>query len=388
MKILKSAALFITTSAFRFLLFFGILLLCFLFIFGNEDHVKSTFESSGVYKQFVDSIIKDNQANIANNSLPLDDPNVRKIINEAFPSELLQQQSEIVIDSFYAWLRGETPQPTFTTDFTVNRQQLADKLAAYAFDRLRAQPVCFAVPAELDPFTAGCQPPSTDLAAEQQKFSAAIAGEEGILPDAIFSTQDLPKDSKGQLITERYSFAPSVFQWLHKGVWLIGLLLVLFAVATISLHKSKRRGVQQVGFALIGSGFALLVTPLLLLYVLPRFSNSLEFSQTSSATQNLISSAGNQLTNDLYSQLINVTIQIIVLGVIILIIERFTRPPTGYLDIEKKAGVVSSHKRRPSTTKRILKAETTPIQSSEESKRRKPKRTKNKKYRKIPKKEI
>lgn len=388
MNFVKSAALFATTSAFRFVLFFGIILLAMLFVFGNEQVVKSQLASTGLYDQFVNSVIADNQKIADTNSLPLDNPNIRRLINESFPPELLQQNSELVIDSFYAWLKSETEQPLFMVDFTENRQQLADKLATYAFDTLRTKPTCFAIPEEFDPFTAGCQPPSTNLGIEQLNLSAAIAGSEGILPDATFTNEDLPKNSDGQLITEKYSSAPDIFQWINRAPWIFGILLLGLAIAIIGLHHSKRRGVQQIGYAIVGSGAALLVTPLLLLYVLPRFSNNLEFSQTNSATQNLVNNAGNQLAANLYNQLINITLQIIVAGIIILLVERFTRPSARYLNIRKNAGIISSYKRKTVTSKKPLRADSTPVQSSEESKRCRPKRTKNKKYRKISKKEI
>ncbi len=388
MKFLHHVGLVICSGLLRFLLFFGIGLVCAIFLFGNSKELKRVLSDNKVYAKFVDSIIEDNRKSQANSSIPLNDPHVVEIINQAFPPELLQDNTEKVIDSTYAWLNGKTPEPTFNVDLTPARQQLADNLSTYAFDTLRTKPVCFAVPKELDPFTAGCQPPNTDLGKEQRDLSTSMAGPEGILPKATFTAKDLPKDSSGKLITERYSFAPTVFKWAIFVPWIVGGLLILTMTGIVLLNRTKRIGFQQVGYSLMSTGAALLITPVLLLYVIPRFSKSLQFNQEGSATQRVMNSAAGQLNQDFNAILINISVQVIFLGVLVLLVERFTRPSSLYLELEKKAGVISSHKRKPSDAKRKYKPDTIPLQSSEESKRRKPKRTKNKKYRKIPKKEI
>lgn len=391
MKILRSILLFISTASLRFLIFFGITVLCLVIVFGNKENIKSSIKETNAYDRFVTAVIQETAKTYhGETTIPLDNPEVQKIIKNAFPAELLETSTETFIDGIYAWLEGDTNTPEYTVDFTQARQNLANSLSAYAFNRLSSQPVCFAIPENIDPFTAGCQPPYTDLSVEQKKLADAIAGEEGFLPKAIFTEQDLPKDQSGERIYEKFSYAPKAYQWSKLFPWLLAGVLVLLAISSVLLHRSRRRGFQQLGYILTGSGIALLMTPILFTYVLPRFSDSLQFQAAGNdnPAQQVISDIGNDLITDLNMLLINISIYVIVAGAVIIIAEKYSRTPSGYLGAAKKSGIASSNPSKPSKTGRKYKPDTIPVQSSEESKRRAPRKVKNKKYRKIPKKEI
>ncbi len=380
--------LYICGSAFRFVLFFGVTIVCFSHVFINQNSLKQTINESGIYDSFVQSVVQDSAKQNPNVSIPLDDPQVKKIIQEAFPAASLQRNTEKIIDGTFMWLKGQTKTPEFSVDFSSERQIMANNIAGYAFEQLTQKPTCFAVPETIDPFTAGCIPPYTDINAERQNLSNTIASPDGLLPDVTFTQNDLPKDNSGAVIYQRYSYAPSVYQWLQFGAWIVAGLLLVVAIGIVLLSPTKRIGFQRLGIALISSGIALVITPIIFSYVLPQLSSSLSFNTSSTpGTQTLINNASNRLTNNFYALIINVTIQVIALGAAVLAAEKLTRPRTKYSSVSKRAGIVSSNAKRPSKGKKY-KPSTMPIQSSEESARRKPHRTKNKKYRTIPKKEI
>ncbi|MCA9332746.1 hypothetical protein KDA00_02635 [Candidatus Saccharibacteria bacterium] len=385
---LRIIGLYLSSSLLRLLIFFGITLLGLSIIVTNPGHIKNTFSSTGVYDNFVDDVLNDTVKANQNSSLPINDPEVQLAIKKSFNSELLKQSNEQIIDSFYDWLEGKSEKPVFNLDFRDQRKQISDKIAELAFIRLNNLPTCFAVPETIDPFTAGCRPPYTDQAFEQQKLSDQIAGPEGIMPDATFTNEDLPKNSNGLIIYERYSSAPLIYKWLSYLPFMLGVVLIGLSVAVVLLNKTKRKGFQQLGSIVIGSAITLLITPIVFNFILPKFNNALSFNTQSESTQALINRVTNQLTADFYTNILNIGIQLLALGIVILGIEKFTRPVSKYSDVNKKSGIASGFAKRSSKTNKKYRPSDVPIQSSEHSKRHRPRSTKNKKYRKIPKKEI
>lgn len=389
MSLLRRICLYICGSAFRFVLFFGVTIVCFSLVFVNPSSLKQTLRDSGIYDSLTEAVVEDTAKQNPTSTIPLDDPQIKQIIKASFTPASLQRGAETVIDGTFSWLEGETKTPVFNVDFSGERKIMSDNIASYAFGKLAQKPACFAIPETIDPFTAGCIPPYTDLGAQQQNLSDQLTGPSGLLPDATFTANDLPKDSSGNPIYERYSFAPSVYSWLRYSPWIALITLIGLATGMVLLSSSKRRGFQSLSIAIISSGVALIITPIIFSYVLPQLSSSLSFNSSDKTpeTQLLINDVSNQLTTNFYTLIINVTIQVIAVGFVILIAEKLTRPRTKYSNVAKRAGVVNGNSKRPSSGKKY-KSTTIPIQSSEESARRKPRRTKNRKYRTIPKKEI
>lgn len=386
----RKVALYISSSLFRFSVFFGITIVSLALIITNPKHIKNTIADTHAYDNFVPGVIQDTIKANKDSSLPLNNPDIQKIIESAFSPTVIRHSTESVIDGIYAWLDGSTPQPTFNVDLTSQREAAADKIAAYAFHRLKNQPTCFAVPETIDPFTAGCQPPYTDLASEQQKLSEQIAGPEGILPKAKYNESDLPKNNAGIIVYKKYAGAPTYYSWLKASPWIVGVLFIFFSAAILILNKNRRRGIQQLGTTMIGSAVALLITPVIFNFILPKLSGSLSFGATTQASQEVIDKVISKLTSDFYSNIINISIQLLAIGVVILAAERFSRPSSAYSTAKQQAGLISSDIKKPKSkgTKKKYLPSDVPIQSSEESKRHRPKRQKNKKYRKIPRKEI
>lgn len=366
----------------RILLFFGITFVSLALIVTNKTHVKNIVSDSGVYRDFVPAVIEET-AKKSGSTIPLSRPDIKAAIESGFDANVMQDNAENFIDGTYAWLNGTSSDYTFKIDLTVARQQTADSISKLAFDRIRTLPVCFAAPETFDPFTVGCQPPSTDLGAEQAKLSALIAGETGILPKAVFTQNDLPKNGEGKQIQERYNFAHALYQWLKFSPLIIGFLILVFSFPIVLLSRTRREGFRRLGSIIFGSGVTLLITPILLMYILPGISDSMKFSSaTNNNTSAVVSNLINYMTESFYSLLFNIALQVITIGAIILMAEYVSRPKSKYSAILMQTGLISSHTRKPSSGKKF-KPFNVPVQSSEESVRRKPRKTRNRKYRKI-----
>jgi hypothetical protein len=381
---LKRLSLYFSGASLRIVLFFGITLVCFALIATNPSHVKNLINDTDVYQEIVPALINDTIEKQPQITLPLQDKQIQQSINSSFTADSIKKNSEIFIDGTYSWLNGDSQTPQFKVDFTQERQQTAVKIAAIAFERVKTLPVCFAVPETLDPFTVGCQPPLTNLANEEKNLSNLIAGDSGILPKAVYTEKDLPKNNQGEYIYEKYSYAPTIYAWLRYSPFIVLALTLGLSILVVALSRTKREGFIRLGTIFLGSGFTLIITPLLLSFIVPAFSSSVRFSEsTTTTTSGLTNKIVNSITNDFYLLLLNISIQVIVIGLIILLAERITRPKSKYANASLDSGLVTSIAKKPSQAGKYKPSEI-PILSSEESTRRKPKKTHNKKYRKIP----
>ena len=83
-------------------------------VIGTPGPVKTVLRQSGLYESGVgaalDQAQKDqkNDTNENKDNIPVNQPQVRTIIEQAFPPSFLQTQTEQVIDHTYAWLNGMT----------------------------------------------------------------------------------------------------------------------------------------------------------------------------------------------------------------------------------------------------------------------------------------
>ncbi len=364
MPLLRRLMFIAMGSVFRLLLLVGVSLLGIGLLLGKPTHLERSLVDQGVYTKFVPAIIDSLKANQrVTDTIPLDDKNVQKIMSDAFPPALLQKNSELVIDNTYSWFDGRIAEPDFKIDFTAQRQLVADNLTAYAFNRLAAQPLCKTQPMSVNPFTDTCLPRSFNLAAERAVFSDEL---HNLLPQTVYTAQDLPKAKDGKTIPDAYPQIPSAYHFMMEAPWIIGGLLILLSIAMISLTTTPRRGIRLVGSAILSSGITLIITPLLYLLVYPAVERAIGLQSSNQGLNALSTGVIQDLSHSFYSIIISLSLGVIALGIAILMIERSSRGEA-YADLEVRSGVISSDSRRrrlggPDNT---LKPEDVPIQSSE-----------------------
>ncbi len=386
----RRIGLFVAGMVFRSMLFLTVTSTAVVIIAGNGNHAKSALIASKVYERFVPSIIETNaQQNQGAGSIPFNDPEIARIINESFPAQSLQIHAESVIDSLYAWLHQQSAQPEFTVDLTSNKQQLADALANYAVLRLASQPVCTVLPATINPFVDTCQPAGFNPAAQQANLSEQIFNSPGLLPKAVFTAEDLPKVRSGATITNRYNYAPRLFSWLVWTPWLSGGLLLLSAVALVILNRSKQYGLYKMGFEIASNGLLFMASPLIFGYVIPAVSKNLDLPTNGGGTQAVLNDALKFYTGYFDSFFLNVGFYTALFGVLVLVIAKTFKGASGYRHLAEQAGVETSNAPRQRKGKVILTADDVPVQSSEtDPTTALVSRTHNKKYRTIPAEEL
>jgi hypothetical protein len=387
MKIQKYLLLQLSYFVFRFSFFALATAITLLIVFGNSDHIKRAFVAANAYARFIPELINNNAKANNSNSAAFTDPNVQKVIQESFPAETLQTNTEAVIDSTYAWLNGKTAEPDFAVDFTPNINHLADNLSAYAMARLRSLPVCTVQRADIDPFTTTCRPILFDYGSEQKALAQSIKSDNGILPKTQFTADDLPKSATGQSFTDQYAYAPRLFVLLYLAPAVLASLACGSALLIVYFARRKREAVHSVGINIASSSIFIILSPLFYIYVLPRIFPSLSAENTTGSSA-IMGDVAARLAADFNNWLIIVGVLLALAGLGIVTLERSGRPKSKYIKLKQKTGLTSSNKpRAPKPSGQRPSRSNIPILTSE-GERLTSKYQKDKRYRKIPKKEL
>lgn len=369
-------------------MYFGATVFALTLLFANSETLKRSLIRTEAYSRFVPAVIEENaRANRAGGSLSLEDPAVAGIIVQSFHAESLQHNTEQIIDSFYRWLNGQTDKPDYVIDLSENIDAMAQQLSELAMSRLEQQPICDVQPIAIDPLADTCRPEFYDYQQGRISLAEQIRAENGVFSKLQYSVDDLPKNQNGQTIVEQYHYAPQVYRFAKQAHWILLCLAAIGALLVVYASRRKRVALSYLGTALMGSGVFLAVTPLFYLYILPRIFGSSAPGVNGSSTTAVVEDVINVLVKNLNVLLVQIGLLLTILGLAVYLFEWTTRPKSKYLKSDKKAGVESSEQPRRRRTKLYAKPALIPVQTSE-GPRRTGKYQKDKKYRKIPKKEL
>jgi len=258
MQFLRKAALTAAASL------FGITLFSFGFswslyeVFSTPHQLKASINESGLYDSAVAAILKQQSqtgsTNISND-LPTNNPELQKVIEQAFPPQLLKTQTEQVIDASYSWFTGDTSSLQFSLDFAQAKTNLANGLQQYAQQRLSKLPACTAdsIPTgEMDAFNATCLPPGADVnAISQQVHDKIMSGD--FMKDTKITPETL-KSPDGQSLQTQLHAVPTAYKAAKWSVYGGALFALLLAVMIVFLSATKRGGVRRVAIASISIG--------------------------------------------------------------------------------------------------------------------------------------
>ncbi|MBC7581290.1 hypothetical protein H7097_00290 [Aeromicrobium sp.] len=362
MKRLRRPLLFTTTTLFRASLFLGIPLMGFILYFGRADYLESTLRDAHAYDSFVPAITETlSGGNKGGQGIPFTDPGVRQIISNGLPPQVLEDSSNKVIDGMYDWLEGTTPQPTFRIDLTKNRDYISENISLYAFNQLTKQPVCTTNPTQINPFTATCLPSNFSLEAEKVAFAAAI---EEVFPTTVFTADNLPKLKGNKTIAQAVPNAPTYYRLLRLSPIALLALVVGLGTAIVRLCRTKRLGYRLLGSTALSTGVALMITPVLYLLAYPRINSTLHLQSADTGISALSTTVISALSGTLYIFLIKAALMVINLGLIIVLLERFTRYKE-YAMVAHRAGLVSSSTHAKARGGSTITADLLPIQSSD-----------------------
>lgn len=313
------------------LLLFGSLMSTYQTL-SSAGHIKDALTESGVYsavvKEGLDQIGKESAAE-ATDSIPVNDPQIRAIIEQAVPPGLLEQQTNGVIDGFYAWLHGDTPAMQFEINLTEAKAKLADGLSQYAAQRMSTLPTCTAIddiPPELDPFNATCVPPGFDKAAAAQKVRDEIMNSKEFLEDPVINAEDLATNNAQEVRIGDVTFNRDLYNQTKTNLYITGALAVVLGVGVLFLSSTRRMGTRRLGIiaTVVGGISAVLagIISLILNVVLQRLAQSPD----SNALEKSLVDAVRLLTQDVRNWWLLYGLVLLAAGIITLIVLRATRP--------------------------------------------------------------
>ncbi len=388
MNISRKLLIIITNNVFRITLFFAISIIAMSLIYTDRNYITGVLETNEAYERLVPSLLETNknQSLSVAGKITLEDPQIQEIIKSAFPAKELETHANTIEDALYDWLEQKQPALHFSIDLTDSKQRLAEGLADFAVNRLQSLPICTSSVVEIDPFSAECQPPYVNYEMEHIALVQQFQNEQGFLKDPIITEKTIMGESE-ESFEEKYRNLPAFYSLAKVSPVYIVLLLTALALVVIFASSTKKRGYKKIGRGLIVAGTSLIFFTFLFSYVLPSFTGSLPILQTSGeGIDALLNDISIKFGRDYSNMIIKISLPLILFGSGLLAYANSGKNKKDYKLAKTKSGLASSIEQ---TKKFKTKSkDKPPIQSSEISASKPARKTKNKKYRKIPTKEI
>ncbi len=391
MPFYRKLIIIISNSSFKLLLFLTIGIVAAILIYSDKTYISSTLKSNDVYSKIVVSLLETNkeQSLTAGSDLTLENEEVQKLISESFPAEDLESNTNQILNAVYSWLEQDVDRLEFTIDLTENKQQLADGLAIYAVNRLQKLPICEEIAPNIDPFSSTCQPPDIDYEKEAKIISEQLYNESGFLEEPVLTEKSVLEDSDGIAFETKYQKIPTYYAIVKQIPVYVVLLLIILALIVIFSSSTKKIGIRKIGRGLVGAGASIIIFTFLFSFVLPTVTGSLPiFQPNDQGIDALINEVSLDFSRDYSLMIIKLSVPLIFVGSIMIIYVNSTKNLKDYKAAKLKSGVISSNEQKAKSKTKTSKNLKPPIQSSENSDTKPKKKIKNKKYRKIPKKEI
>jgi len=191
---------------------------------------------------------------------------VQDAAKTAFSRQLVEQSINSVIESNYAWLRGETDTPQFKIDLTDAKQSFAQEVGAYVTTHLASLPVCtnaqLAQMQNVDPLSMTCRPPNIDPKAAGQQVTQQIIESDELLSNPVLTAQTINPDPASQTdpYYEKLSQLPKAYQFSEKLPYIFAGLAILSAFVFILLFNPRRNGIKWTAIILTLAGLLLVTT--------------------------------------------------------------------------------------------------------------------------------
>lgn len=388
MPLYRKILIIVSNNLFRLLLFFSISTVAASIIYSDRAYIPVVLEKNNAYERVVTALLETNkeQSLTVGGDVTLEDPEIQRIIKEAFPANELENYTKSVIESAYSWLNQESSEFKFVIDLSENKNRLTSGLSDFAIGRLQSLEYCTNSVTEIEPFSATCQPRFIDYELERQNIKQQLDNESGFINDPIITQNSIIPDSSEIPFNEQYRDLPTYYSLaVSSPVYLI-LLLSILALIVIFASSTRKKGYKKIGYGLTMTSSSLIFFTILFGYVLPSFTGSLPIFQSSGqGIDALLNEVTIDFGKDFSWMIIKLSTPLLIVGIVLIIYSKIGLNRKDYKSAKLKSGVVSSNEQK---NKNSTKSSKPPIQSSESSDTKPKRKLKNKKYRKIPKKEL
>ncbi len=256
MHYLRTFSRFLLGSSINSLLLLVPVLFALHALTASPAPIKHALQAGGVYDAapgaFIDESVSSKDTDAQTKQF-LENPDVRKIVNNAITPQFLQTNVDSALDNTYAWLNGKTATLQIKVDTTSTRERLIKDLTAYATHRAESLPACTLQQARaLDPnqdiLSIPCLPPGVSPSNAAAEFSQTITDATNQLdqqPDQTVNTSAGSEDAR------------SAFQAFTHYFWIVPLLLIVLATAYVLFHHDRRSGIRRLGRMVLINGVTL-----------------------------------------------------------------------------------------------------------------------------------
>jgi hypothetical protein len=205
---------------------------------GKPQQTEAIINRSGLYQAIIPSQVADTQAaNPSLQNLPLDNPQVQKLLGNSLDAQNLEEQGDKAVDNIYAWLEGKAKKPVINISVMANQQELAKAAGDYAAQFASKLPTCAPGEADYsafasDPLSVKCLPPGTDANMVRSTVQTAVATNPALGSSTQLTENDV-KLSNGKTIMDSFNSAPKWYQRAQKlplistGIAAVCILLLL-----------------------------------------------------------------------------------------------------------------------------------------------------------------
>jgi hypothetical protein len=266
MSILRKVALLLAGGLLTFWLFMTVTFFALSSTIGSPSYIKTWLAESSVYKNIVAETLKLGSIqktlelnNTSSSGVELLTP----VVQQTLTPEVLQENTETVVDSVGMWLAGDTKNPEFSIEVAPLRTDIINKTADYLYNRVNALPPCQQFTTEYDPLTATCKPPTV---LNKQDFVVAATDFSNNLPFMKYDTltyQSFTQNTNPYWDGSLPQDAPKAYQWLKLSPYIFGILAIVSAVVLIWLRKDHAKAWRSVGHTFLIAGIFLVLGSLL-----------------------------------------------------------------------------------------------------------------------------
>lgn len=239
---------------------------------GEPAQTQALLSGSGLYQAVIPQQVADIQA--ANSSLagiPLDNPEVQKIIGTSLDSKRLETEGNKAVESVYAWLEGKTERPQIDIAVMADPTKLAEAAGDYAARYTATLPDC--APGQADysalsanPLGATCRPPEVTPEVVRANVSSAVTSNPA-LGTSTQLTEDDVKLTNGKTIVESFDYAPVWYQRAQMLPLVLAIsVIVMMLILLVVLRPTA--GMRSAGKHFMSVGITLAVIAVALTWVI------------------------------------------------------------------------------------------------------------------------
>lgn len=243
----RKLGLFLAASVLVLLLFMTVFTTAAVVVF-KPSNLKQWLNKSEVYDTIVHAVLEENrklQQGTGDESIPINDPKIQAIAEQAFSPQFLQDSAEKVIDGVDAWLAGDSEIPEFAVNIGQAKKAFAQGIGDYAISRYEALPACKPgqEPKSMEIFEINCRPAGYNPKPAIEKAVYDLQNNKDFLPDETLTFNSLDKNNE---LKQNIDAVP---RWYQRGRWaplILGIITIVAILGVIFLSPSRRQGLKRV----------------------------------------------------------------------------------------------------------------------------------------------